>query len=160
MQSKGPWIHSAAVPNLGTVTFIQPPHQGNRSLPKPYEFCLSLAKAGRLAAAIKALDRKNAGKTQFDTSLSTKKIAYGIRFDVFLLGCNTGAMGDSRGTSREEWNDICDEFDRTIEQFLGSGIIPYREAWRKNRKFQYRWHGYVMYKELAPKGKRAPGSVS
>ncbi len=107
---------------------------------------LSIAGTISLFERLKAFASAVGGKFQH-LSVDRKPVSKGIRLDVWALGFKTGYLGDGRGVTEAEWNDIHGKFDEILARDLGQKVNMYFEKYNPKRKFQFSFTTYIMYKE-------------
>lgn len=117
-------------------------------LKKPYLFSLPIADLEKwikdMKSALKSIEAANEVQ---HTLLNVKTTSKGKRVTVWALGFRPGYCGDSRGVTKEQWDALCAELTANIV-LVFPGAKPYKEPWKKNRKFQYNFETYVQYAEL------------
>lgn len=123
----------------GSITYLEAPRV-DWGLRKPYGHKLTEAKLSELIDELK--DRAKNVLLQYG-SVDSKRLIHGRKVSVWLLGFWPGACGDERGVTKEQWEYQC----ARVEEVLFATIpdaITYKEEWSSERKFQFRWHAYVM----------------
>lgn len=135
-----------------SVISLSQPDQGETGLKAPYQFKVHARTASDLASILRQwVD----GRGLQCNLIKSKPTTYGIRLSVFLLGYTHGLCGDdSKGIDAEDWENVTEKVTQMLKDNLGENVLPYVDEWSDDQKFQMRWEGYIMFRELEPKPKK------
>lgn len=144
------------------ITILSAPHprRGVSGLRKPYEYCVPRPTLLKLTKTLREIMKRHEHMLQCQL-IEVKSLAFGQRINVFALAYRPGFcgptvlhrpsgvnVGDGRGIMKADWEQFWREVIHTLRLALGPDVTAYIEPWEADRKFQFRFCTYIMFREL------------
>ena len=127
--------------NIGVVEIIEISRKNRPlGLRKPYEYLLPRAKFENKYKKLQNYCKTNANGFQH-LDIWQKGLTKGTRITFF-------ALSHADDVSKKQWNGVCAEVQKLLQNMLGPDAKMYVEPWNKENKFQAQYEAYLMFEEM------------
>lgn len=138
--------HQQLDSNVGKIGMLVQPRHVTPGLRKPYEWELEWDMLEALVLALRGIANSRTKWLQC-ALVEAKRLAFGRRVKIFLLGYRPGFCGptEAEGITADQWQLTGDAVRLALKVLPDAK--PYIEEWSAEKKFQLRFEAYIMEKK-------------